>query len=221
MHHAGRGLSRVLRRNPVKMRDGRLEIGQPDARHSSAQVGRVSTPGIVRSAFSIALPNAPRFATSLGDYWRLTMAILRIHACPVLGAGHHPLQTVSEKTRSGNASTRSRQAWLRHSNTLTKCCANDFFTTNFVKAVGFADASTGNRNELAQVAFVKLQLRRLGKGRELKPDVSPLLASIRQQIITKRCTPGFIAFGCHSHASSRPARDIVRGRTSRGLGFPC
>ena len=154
-----------------------------------------------------------------GDYWRLTMAILRIHACPVLGAGHHPLQTVSEKTRSGNASTRSRQAWLRHSNTLTKCCANDFFTTNFVKAVGFADASTGNRNELAQVAFVKLQLRRLGNGRQLKPDVSPFLALIRQQIITKRRTrlyriwvsqPRVVPSGARYHAPDG----------SRGLGFP-
>jgi hypothetical protein len=116
------------------------------------------------------------------------MAILRIHAGLVLCAGHHPLQTVSEKTRSGNGSTRSRQAWLRQTNKPTKRCANDFFTTNFVKAVGFADASTGNRNKLAKMTLVKLQLRHHCKGRQLKPDVSPLLALIRQQIITKRRT---------------------------------
>jgi hypothetical protein len=35
---------------------------------------------------------------------------------------------------------------------------------------------------------VKLQLRRLGKGQQPKPAASPLLALIRQQIITKRRT---------------------------------
>jgi hypothetical protein len=37
------------------------------------------------------------------------------------------------------------------------------------------------------MAVVPLQLRRLGNGRQPKPDASPLLALIRQQIITKRC----------------------------------
>jgi hypothetical protein len=46
----------------------------------------------------------------------------------------------------------------------------------------------GNRNKLAKMALVKLQLRRLGKGRQPKPDASPLLALIHQQIITKQCT---------------------------------
>ncbi|MBA2398589.1 MAG: 2,4-dienoyl-CoA reductase [Bradyrhizobium sp.] len=41
---------------------------------------------------------------------------------------------------------------------------------------------------LAKMAVVKLQLRRLGKGQQPKPDASPLLALIRQQIITKRRT---------------------------------
>jgi len=41
---------------------------------------------------------------------------------------------------------------------------------------------------LARMALVKLQLRRLGKGHQPKPDASPLLALIRQQIITKRRT---------------------------------
>jgi hypothetical protein len=41
---------------------------------------------------------------------------------------------------------------------------------------------------LAKMALVKLQLRRLGKGQQPKPDSSPLLALIRQQIITKRRT---------------------------------
>jgi hypothetical protein len=41
---------------------------------------------------------------------------------------------------------------------------------------------------LARMALVKLQLRRLGKGQRPKPDASPLLALIRQQIITKRRT---------------------------------
>jgi 2,4-dienoyl-CoA reductase-like NADH-dependent reductase (Old Yellow Enzyme family) len=41
---------------------------------------------------------------------------------------------------------------------------------------------------LARMALVKLQLRRLGKGQPPKPDASPLLALIRQQIITKRRT---------------------------------
>jgi 2,4-dienoyl-CoA reductase-like NADH-dependent reductase (Old Yellow Enzyme family) len=41
---------------------------------------------------------------------------------------------------------------------------------------------------LAKMALVKLQLRRLGKGQQPKPDASPLLALIRQQIITKRRT---------------------------------
>jgi hypothetical protein len=52
--------------------------------------------------------------------------------------------------------------------------------------------SVGWRNKayasLARMALVKLQLRRLGKGRQPKPDASPLLALIRQQIITKRRT---------------------------------
>jgi 2,4-dienoyl-CoA reductase-like NADH-dependent reductase (Old Yellow Enzyme family) len=41
---------------------------------------------------------------------------------------------------------------------------------------------------LARMALVKLQLRRLGSGRQPRPDASPLLALIRQQIITKRRT---------------------------------
>ncbi|WMT73033.1 NADH:flavin oxidoreductase/NADH oxidase family protein [Bradyrhizobium sp. Ash2021] len=41
---------------------------------------------------------------------------------------------------------------------------------------------------LARMALVKLQLRRLGKRRQPKADASPLLALIRQQIITKRRT---------------------------------
>lgn len=41
---------------------------------------------------------------------------------------------------------------------------------------------------LARMALVKLQLRRLGKGQRPKGDASPLLALIRQQIITKRRT---------------------------------
>jgi 2,4-dienoyl-CoA reductase-like NADH-dependent reductase (Old Yellow Enzyme family) len=52
--------------------------------------------------------------------------------------------------------------------------------------------SVGWRNKayasLAKMAVVKLQLRRLGKGQRPKPDASPLLALIRQQIITKRRT---------------------------------
>lgn len=52
--------------------------------------------------------------------------------------------------------------------------------------------SVGWRNKayasLARMTLVKLQLRRLGKGQRPKPDVSPLLALIRQQIITKRRT---------------------------------
>jgi 2,4-dienoyl-CoA reductase-like NADH-dependent reductase (Old Yellow Enzyme family) len=52
--------------------------------------------------------------------------------------------------------------------------------------------SVGWRNKayasFAKMAVVKLQLRRLGKGQRPKPDASPLLALIRQQIITKRRT---------------------------------
>jgi hypothetical protein len=52
--------------------------------------------------------------------------------------------------------------------------------------------SVGWRNKayasLAKMALVKLQLRRLGKGLPPKPNASPLLALIRQQIITKRRT---------------------------------
>jgi hypothetical protein len=38
------------------------------------------------------------------------------------------------------------------------------------------------------MALVKLQLRRLGKGKRPKPDANPLLALVRQQILTKRRT---------------------------------
>src|SRR5882757_71771 len=52
--------------------------------------------------------------------------------------------------------------------------------------------SVGWRNKayasLARMALVKLQLRRLGKGKRPKPDANPLLALIRQQILTKRRT---------------------------------
>jgi 2,4-dienoyl-CoA reductase-like NADH-dependent reductase (Old Yellow Enzyme family) len=52
--------------------------------------------------------------------------------------------------------------------------------------------SVGWRNKayasLAKMAVVKLQLRRLGEGRHPKPGASPLLALVRQQIITKRRT---------------------------------
>jgi 2,4-dienoyl-CoA reductase-like NADH-dependent reductase (Old Yellow Enzyme family) len=52
--------------------------------------------------------------------------------------------------------------------------------------------SVGWRNKayasLAKMALVKLQLRRLGRGLQPKPNASPLLSLIRQQLITKRRT---------------------------------
>ncbi len=61
--------------------------------------------------------------------------------------------------------------------------------------------SVGWRNKayasLAKMALVKLQLRRLGKGQEPKPAASPLLALIRQQIITKRRTRLYRAWVSH------------------------
>ena len=56
---------------------------------------------------------------------------------------------------------------------------------------------------LARMALVKLQLRRLGKGQPPKPDASPLLALIRQQIITKRRTRIYRAWV--SQARTEPA----------------
>jgi 2,4-dienoyl-CoA reductase-like NADH-dependent reductase (Old Yellow Enzyme family) len=60
------------------------------------------------------------------------------------------------------------------------------------EALDIAIPSVGWRNKayasLAKMALVKLQLRRLGKGQRPKPDASPLLSLIRQQIITKRRT---------------------------------
>lgn len=59
-------------------------------------------------------------------------------------------------------------------------------------ALEIAIPSVGWRNKayasLAKMALVKLQLRRLGKGQPPKSNASPLLALIRQQIITKRRT---------------------------------
>jgi 2,4-dienoyl-CoA reductase-like NADH-dependent reductase (Old Yellow Enzyme family) len=67
--------------------------------------------------------------------------------------------------------------------------------------------SVGWRNKayasLARMALVKLQLRRLGKGRRPKPGASPLLALIRQQIITKRRTRLYRAWV--SQARAEPA----------------
>ena len=58
--------------------------------------------------------------------------------------------------------------------------------------------SVGWRNKayasLARMAVVKLQLRRLGKDQQPKPDASPLLALIRQQILTKRRTRRYRAW---------------------------
>ena len=60
------------------------------------------------------------------------------------------------------------------------------------EALDIAIPSVGWRNKayasLAKMAVVKLQLRRLGKGQRPKANASPLLALIRQQIITKRRT---------------------------------
>lgn len=60
------------------------------------------------------------------------------------------------------------------------------------EALDIAIPGVGWRNKayasLAKMALVKLQLRRLGKGLQPKPDASPLLSLIRQQIITKRRT---------------------------------
>ena len=56
---------------------------------------------------------------------------------------------------------------------------------------------------LARMALVKLQLRRLGKGRPPKPGASPLLSLIRQQIITKRRTRIYRAWA--SQARTEPA----------------
>ena len=64
--------------------------------------------------------------------------------------------------------------------------------------------SLGWRNKayasLARMALVKLQLRRLGKGRPPKPDANPLLALIRQQIITKRRTRLYRTWVSHARA---------------------
>ena len=64
--------------------------------------------------------------------------------------------------------------------------------------------SVGWRNKayasLARMALVKLQLRRLGSGRQPKPDASPLLALIRQQIITKRRTRLYRAWASQTRA---------------------
>jgi 2,4-dienoyl-CoA reductase-like NADH-dependent reductase (Old Yellow Enzyme family) len=57
---------------------------------------------------------------------------------------------------------------------------------------------------LARMALVKLQLRRLGKSHRAKPDASPLLALIRQQILTKRRTRLYRAWV--SQAWVEPAR---------------
>jgi 2,4-dienoyl-CoA reductase-like NADH-dependent reductase (Old Yellow Enzyme family) len=56
--------------------------------------------------------------------------------------------------------------------------------------IGIPNVSWRNKAyaSLARMALVKLQLRRLGSGRPPKPDASPLLALIRQQILTKRRT---------------------------------
>ena len=74
--------------------------------------------------------------------------------------------------------------------------------------------SVGWRNKayasLAKMALVKLQLRRLGRGLQPKPDASPLLSLIRQQIITKRRTRLYRAW-VSRHGLSRPSRDIMRG----------
>jgi 2,4-dienoyl-CoA reductase-like NADH-dependent reductase (Old Yellow Enzyme family) len=56
---------------------------------------------------------------------------------------------------------------------------------------------------LARMALVKLQLRRLGSSRKPKPDTSPLLALIRQQIITRRRTRLYRAW--ISQARAEPA----------------
>ena len=60
------------------------------------------------------------------------------------------------------------------------------------QALDIAIPIVGWRNKayasLAKMALVKLQLRRLGKGQQPKSNASPLLALIRQQIITKRRT---------------------------------
>jgi hypothetical protein len=53
-------------------------------------------------------------------------------------------------------------------------------------------ASVGWRNKayasLAKMALVKMQLRRLGRGLKVRPDASPLLALVGQQIMTERRT---------------------------------
>jgi 2,4-dienoyl-CoA reductase-like NADH-dependent reductase (Old Yellow Enzyme family) len=56
---------------------------------------------------------------------------------------------------------------------------------------------------LARMALVKLQLRRLGSGRLPKSDASPLLALIRQQIMTRRRTRLYRAWV--SQARGEPA----------------
>jgi len=69
--------------------------------------------------------------------------------------------------------------------------------------------SVGWRNKtyasLARMALVKLQLRRLGNGRLPKPDASPVLALIRQQIITKRRTRLYRAWVSQSRAEPASA----------------
>ena len=75
------------------------------------------------------------------------------------------------------------------------------------EALDIAIPSVSWRNKayasLARMALVKLQLRRLGKGRTPKPDASPLLALVRQQIITKRRTRVYRAWA--SQARTEPA----------------
>ena len=55
------------------------------------------------------------------------------------------------------------------------------------------------------MALVKLQLRRLGKGRQPNPGSSPVLALIRQQIITKRRTRLYRAWVSQARAAAPAA----------------
>jgi hypothetical protein len=71
------------------------------------------------------------------------------------------------------------------------------------------------------MAFVKLQLRRLGNGRQLKPDAVHFSPQSAGRSSRNGAHPALSHLGIAATRRPRPARDIVRGRTSRGLGFPC
>jgi 2,4-dienoyl-CoA reductase-like NADH-dependent reductase (Old Yellow Enzyme family) len=121
------------------------------------------------------------------DFARDVGAVARM---PIMVTGGIRRRVVAEQAlmpsdgRSGVAMVGIASAMAFEPNLPEKWKAGEALEIN-IPSVGWRNKAYAS---LAKMALVKMQLRRLGRGLKPRPDASPLLALVGQQIMTKRRT---------------------------------